>query len=138
MSVFRGTADFYRQYRPDIPPNVADVLDAAAPTGTRRRLLDVGTGTGLVVEAPLGRFDDIIAFDNDADLLAAAETALCTHLPDDTHLQLQEITAEKFVPLAGWHADLVTICRAFHWLDQATVLAHLGTQVSPNGRRNLR
>ncbi len=133
MSVFRGTANFYRQYRPGIPENVADVLDAAAPNGTPRRLLDVGTGTGLVVEALLGRFNDVIATDNDADMLAAAETALRPLLPDGTELQLQEVTAEEFTPPAGWRADLVTICRAFHWLDQAAVLARLDTQVSPNG-----
>jgi trans-aconitate methyltransferase len=133
MSVFRGTADFYRRYRPGIPAYVADVLDAAAPTGTPRRLLDMGTGTGLVVEALLDRFKDIIAIDNDADLLAAAETALRPQLPDDSQLLLQEVSAEEFTPPAGWRGDLVTICRVFHWLDQATVLAHLDTQVSPNG-----
>jgi hypothetical protein len=30
-SLFSGTAKFYRQCRPGIPPEVADVLDAAAP-----------------------------------------------------------------------------------------------------------
>lgn len=51
MILFDGTVGFYRQYRPSIPATVADVLDAAVPAGAPRRLLDVGTGTGLVVEA---------------------------------------------------------------------------------------
>jgi len=133
MNVFRGTVGFYRQYRPGIPPNVADVLDAAVAEGKPRRLLDVGTGTGLVVEALLGRFDDIIAIDNDREMLAAAEEALRPRLPDETHLLLQQVTAEDFTPPPGWLADLVTICRAFHWLDQAAVLERLDDQVSQDG-----
>jgi len=133
MTLFRGTVSFYRQYRPGIPQSVADILDAAVGRGKPRRLLDVGTGTGLVVEALLGRFDDIIAIDNDADMLAAAEAALRPQLPDGAALLLRRATAEEFVPPPGWLADLVTICRAFHWLDQATVLARLDIQVSPHG-----
>ena len=30
-------------------------------------------------------------------------------------------------------ADLVTICRAFHWLDQEATLARLDAQVAPDG-----
>jgi trans-aconitate methyltransferase len=133
MSLFTGTVGFYRQYRPGIPESVASVLDAAVPQGSPRRLLDVGTGTGLVVEALLGRFDDIIAIDNDAEMLAAAEAALRPALPAGTVLVLGQTTAEDFTPPEGWLADLVTICRAFHWLDQATVLAQLDSQVSPGG-----
>jgi trans-aconitate methyltransferase len=133
MSVFHGTVGFYRQYRPGIPPSVADVLDRAVTTGPPRRLLDVGTGTGLVVEALLGRFDDIIAIDNDADMLTAAESALRPQLPESTQLLLQQVTAEEFTPPEGWLANLVTICRAFHWLDQAAVLAQLDSQVSTDG-----
>jgi hypothetical protein len=48
-------------------------------------------------------------------------------------LSLVESTAEDFVPPADWQADLVTICRAFHWLDQAAVLARLDGQVAPDG-----
>ncbi|MEU3030845.1 class I SAM-dependent methyltransferase [Streptomyces incarnatus] len=135
MSLFAGTASYYRQFRPGIPEDVAEALDKAAPSpsGGRRRLLDVGTGTGLVAEALLDRFDDIIAIDTDADMLAAAESALRPKLPQGTHLSLIESTAEDFVPPAGWKADLVTICRAFHWLDQPAVLARLDDQVAPDG-----
>lgn len=133
MSLFTGSAPFYRQYRPGIPEDVATVLDRAIRPGQPRRLLDIGTGTGLVAEALLGRFDDIIAIDNDPGMLAAAEQALRPQLPDGTALALIESTAEDFTPPTGWKADLVTICRAFHWLDQATVLALLDDQVAPQG-----
>jgi trans-aconitate methyltransferase len=133
MSLFTGSAKFYRQYRPGIPPEVASVLDGAAPSRRPRRLLDIGTGTGLVAEALLGRFDDIIAIDNDAGMLAAAGDALRAALPEGTTLQLSQSTAENFTPPDGWQADLVTICRAFHWLDQAAVLTRLDTQVAPDG-----
>lgn len=133
MSLFHGTVGFYRQYRPGIPTSVADVLDAAVDRSSPRRLLDVGTGTGLVAEALLGRFDDIIAIDNDTDMIAAAEDALRPALPQGATLALEVTTAEEFTPPAGWLADLVTICRAFHWLDQAPMLARLDAQVSPDG-----
>lgn len=133
MTLFHGTVGFYRQYRPGIPQSVADILDAAVADGAPRRLLDVGTGTGLVVEALLGRFDDIVAIDNDADMLAAADAALRPKLPDGTTLLLEQVAAEEFTPPPGWRADLVTICRAFHWLDQEAVLTCLDSQVSQHG-----
>ena len=133
MNLFAGTASFYRQYRPGIPQSVADVLDAAVERRAPRRLLDIGTGTGLVVEALFGRFDDVIAIDNDADMLATAEAALRPGVPPGTTLVLHQSTAEDFTPAPGWLADLVTICRAFHWLDQPPVLARLDAQVAPAG-----
>lgn len=133
MTMFTGTTEFYRQFRPGIPDNVAAVLDGSVDPHRPRRLLDIGTGTGLVVEALLGRFDDIIAIDNDADMLAAAELALRPALPDGTTLVLGQTTAENFIPPDGWLADLVTICRAFHWLDQPAVLAQLDSQVAARG-----
>ncbi|MFI6575389.1 class I SAM-dependent methyltransferase [Nocardiopsis sp. NPDC050513] len=133
MSLFTGTTEFYRKYRPGIPQEVARVLDHATPQRRPRRLLDVGTGTGLVIEALLGRFDDVIGVDNDADMLAAAESCLRPELPKGTSLTLVEATAEDFAPPPGWRADLVTICRAFHWLDQPKILRQLDGQVGPGG-----
>jgi trans-aconitate methyltransferase len=133
VNTFAGTVEHYRKYRPGIPGDVADVLAAATPRRQPRRLLDIGTGTGLVVEALLAHFDDIIAIDTDADMLAAAEAAIRPHVQGTTRLLLQQCAAEDFAPPAGWQADLVTICRAFHWLDQPAVLRQLDDQVAQDG-----
>jgi trans-aconitate methyltransferase len=133
MSVFEGTVSYYRRFRPGIPIEVADILDQAVPRRYPRRLLDVGTGTGLVVEALMGRFDDMIANDNDAAMLAAARDALQSALPDGRKLNLVLVEAEKFTPPGEWQADLVTICRAFHWLDQEVMLRRLNDQVADDG-----
>ena len=44
-----------------------------------------------------------------------------------------ESSAEHFQPPVGWRADLVTICRTFHWLDRPAVLARLDGIVAADG-----
>ena len=51
---------------------MATLLVDAAPDRRPRRLLDIGTGTGLVIEALRADVDDVIGIDVDADLLAVA------------------------------------------------------------------
>lgn len=81
MSAFAGSAQHYPRYRPGIPKDVAEIRDAAVPRRQPRRLLDIGTGTGLVVEALLARFDEIIAIDTYGEMLAAAESAMRSTVP---------------------------------------------------------
>ncbi|WP_018353411.1 class I SAM-dependent methyltransferase [Longispora albida] len=133
MSLFDGTADFYQRFRSGVPEELAAILDAAAAPGEPRRLLDLGTGTGLVVDAMAGRFDEIIAVDPDPRLLAVAEATARPAMRAGTSLTFTCATAEEFRPPAGWQADLVTICRAFHWMDQPAVLDVLSTCVAPDG-----
>ncbi|GII22833.1 class I SAM-dependent methyltransferase [Planosporangium mesophilum] len=133
MSNFTGTVDYYRRYRPGIPTDVANVLIAASAVETPRRLLDLGTGTGHVVLAIGDRFDEVVAADPDAGMLAAAHDSLRAALPADVMLRLVHATAESFTTPPGWTASLVTICRAFHWMDKPAVLARLDQRVSPAG-----
>ncbi|MDJ0344939.1 class I SAM-dependent methyltransferase [Streptomyces sp. H10-C2] len=133
MNVFEGTAGYYGRYRPGLPPEVIALLADAGSASRPRRLLDIGTGTGLVVKALLDQFDDIIALDTDADMLAIAETDLRWRLPHGARLSLCRGAAEEFMPPPGWRADLVTLCRVFHWLDRPAVLARLNQHVAPHG-----
>lgn len=133
MNVFEGTAGYYGRHRPGLPPEAIALLASVGSASRPRRLLDIGTGTGLVVKALLDRFDDIIALDTDAEMLAIAETDLRWRLPHGARLSLCRGAAEEFLPPPGWRADLVTLCRVFRWLDRPAVLARLNQHVAPHG-----
>jgi ubiquinone/menaquinone biosynthesis C-methylase UbiE len=135
MSTFTGTAPYYRRYRPGIPPEAAELLAGqVSQLAPPRRLLDLGSGTGQVPAALWEAFTEIDAVEPDADMLAQAETALRPLAADSTALRLHHQRAEAFLPpYAGWKADLVTICRAFHWMDQPAVLKALDGHVAPAG-----
>jgi trans-aconitate methyltransferase len=119
VSLFTGTAEHYDRHRSGVPEEAVRLLvEATAPAP--RRLLDLGTGTGIVVAALASAFEDVIAVDPDADML---EQARRRHGADGaTWVQAR---AEDYVPPSGWSPDLVTICRAFHWMDQDAVLARI-------------
>ena len=131
VSLFQGTAEFYRQFRSGVPADVAAILLDAAPDRRPRRLLDIGTGTGFVVEALSGGVDDVIGIDVDADLLAVARRSVEPR--PGQHLAFVQARAEDYSAPAGWTADLVTICRTFHWLDRQLVLDRLDSIVAPDG-----
>lgn len=139
MSLFTGTADYYRRFRADVPDSVAQVLiETMVGRHAPLRLLDVATGTGFVIRALLDtaatpRLDDIIGVDPEPEMLAVAEADLRARLPSGTSLVLSLGSAEQYVPPPGWQADLVTVCRAFHWFDGPAFLAHLEEFVAPDG-----
>jgi SAM-dependent methyltransferase len=134
MNEFSGVADYYSRFRPGIPKDVADLLWAEANReALATTLLDLGTGTGQVIEVMLPHFRDIIAVDPDAEMLRLAETRLRSLVSADAVLRCFQCKAEDFVPPPGWSASLVTICRAFHWMDQPLVLARLAEYVPPTG-----
>jgi ubiquinone/menaquinone biosynthesis C-methylase UbiE len=131
VSLFQGTAEFYRQFRSGVPAEVAALLIQATPDRRPRKLLDIGTGTGFVVEALRPDVDEVIGIDVDADLLAVARRS--TEARPGQQIVFVQARAEEFVPPAGWTADLVTICRTFHWLERPVVLDRLDSIVAPDG-----
>src|SRR5689334_16011208 len=104
MGLLTGTAAYCQRFRPGLPDGVPELLDAAAPDRRPGRLLDFGTGTAILVAALRGR-----------------------------GLSFVLGRAEELEPAAGWQDGLVTICRAFHWIDQPALLARLAEQVAPGG-----
>nr|WP_277349318.1 class I SAM-dependent methyltransferase [Streptomyces sp. N502] len=109
------------------------MLDQEAPEASPRRLLDVGTGPGIVVHALLPYFDDVFAVDADVAMLTEAEGALRPMLPSGHRLQIRHALAEDFLPPDGWKPHLVTCGRVFHWLDQPRFLERLNEYVVPEG-----
>ena len=134
MSNFAGTAIYYNRYRPSIPSEVAEYLIFEANRyAPATRLLDLGSGTGQVVEALYHNFNEIIAVDSDAEMLNIAEKKLRLIVSEETTISFYNCRAEEFLAPINWTASLVTICRAFHWMDQEKILKHLSNCISSTG-----
>ncbi|WP_131785299.1 class I SAM-dependent methyltransferase [Protofrankia symbiont of Coriaria ruscifolia] len=132
MSRFAGAATYYHEFRPGIPRGVVRILVDAVADEPSRTLLDLGTGTGQVVRALRLFFTEIIGVDSDGEMLRLAENSIRSAAPD-TRIAFHHSPAEDFTPPAGWRASLATICRAFHWMDQAGTLHRIAPYVHEQG-----
>ncbi|UMG93161.1 methyltransferase domain-containing protein [Nocardioides sp. TF02-7] len=98
MDLFAGAAAYYDRFRSEVPDEVVRLL--TADLGNRRgRLLDLGTGTGMVVAALAAAFDDVIAVDPDPAMLEQAKVH-----PDARDVTWVRARAEDFSPPDGWGA----------------------------------
>ncbi|WP_093801713.1 class I SAM-dependent methyltransferase [Streptomyces sp. Wb2n-11] len=122
MSQFDTTAPFYAAYRPGIPKEAVELLARRVAGKEHRILLDLGSGTGQVPLALAGKMTEIDVVEQDAGMLGEADKALAG-LP--VAVRLYNASAEEFTPPASYRADLVTVCRAFHWMNQDVVLSRL-------------
>jgi trans-aconitate methyltransferase len=93
----------------------------------------LGTGTGQVIAAIHRHFSDIIAVDPDPEMVKLAELTVSPAISPGTRLSFYTYRAEDFSPPPGWKASLVTICRAFHWMEQDRVLHRLAVCVPSTG-----
>lgn len=130
VSLYASTSEFYRRFRSGVATEVVERLEQVAPAGSPRRVLDVGTGPGFVIEALLPHFDEAIGVDLDADLLAVAREDVTGH---GKPVQFIQAAAETFTLEPGWRAQLVTVCRAFHWFDRPRFLAHVTEYMAEGG-----
>jgi ubiquinone/menaquinone biosynthesis C-methylase UbiE len=131
--MFSGTARYYARYRPGYPAElIAHVVRRFGLDGTGR-LLDLGCGTGQLALPLAPHVGHVVGMDPEPAMLREAATQArlagvvnvewVTGGSDDL-LELRE----RLVPLR-----LVTIGRAFHWMDGDATLAALDRLVEPGG-----
>lgn len=128
-SRFRTAVAYYDRYRLDYPQRLLARVRDLAGLETGDRVLDLGTGTGMLATgfAKLGMA--VTAMDPEPDMLtAAAERGRAAGVKVDL--------------VAGGWADLrpgmgpyhlVTMGRSFHWMDRVATLAMLDRIVAPGG-----
>jgi len=127
VSLFSGTAKWYVRYRAGYPQELTERLAAAAGLDGTGRLLDLGTGTGQLAVALAPYVAQVVAADPEPEMLA--------ELPAGIERRLAR--AEDLDESWGTFR-LVTIGRAFHWMDGAVVmnrLAQVTRQVALVGDR---
>jgi ubiquinone/menaquinone biosynthesis C-methylase UbiE len=133
MGPFTGTARYYSRCRPGLPLNVAEYLAQIAGSSPNNRLLDVGTGTGQVIEALAGWFDDLIGIDPEMEMLEIAAENLRKLVYERKLIRLFCSRIEDFEPPPDWLPHLTVFSRSFHWVDQDATLLKLSGFAAPGG-----
>jgi len=124
---FQGTVEAYRQHRLDYPQRLLARLAALMGLRPGDPVLDLGCGPGSLA-IPLARMGmAVTAMDPEPDMLAAAGAAA-----GDLSIRFVQGGSGDLRESDG-PFRLVTIGRAFHWMDRAATLAILERIVAPDG-----
>jgi SAM-dependent methyltransferase len=121
-----GFADLYDEYRPEPPDALLETL-AAYAGGHLRRVVDLGSGTGLSTRVWAARADEVVGVEANAAMLAVAEAA--TSAANVTYVHA--FAAETGLPDGS--ADLVTCSQSLHWMHREPVIAEAARLLASGG-----
>ena len=128
--LFKDAASFYSRYRPMYPSSLIRFLVEQFSLNGEQNLLDLGSGTGQLTV----RFSDwcnkIVGIDIEPEMINEAKRL-------HQELRLEKIqwfngTLEQYKELHNDQFAIVTIAKAFHWMDRPRVLEELYDLI-PNG-----
>jgi ubiquinone/menaquinone biosynthesis C-methylase UbiE len=126
---FKSAVPFYERYRLSYPERLIRRVIALACLEPGDAILDLGSGPGLLAVPFAQAGMTVTAADPEPSMLAAADArARAAGVP----LALWEGGSYELTPAMGPYR-LITIGRAFHWMDRAATLAMLDRIVTPDG-----
>jgi ubiquinone/menaquinone biosynthesis C-methylase UbiE len=126
---FRNTVAAYQAYRLDYPPRLIDRLVALAGLRAGDAVLDLGCGPGHLALALARHGMAVTALDPEPQMLEAARAAARA---EGLTIDFHQRGSDALTPADG-PFRLVTIGRAFHWMDRTATLAMLDRIVAPDG-----
>ena len=129
MGRFASTAELYEQFRPAYPPEFFRDVAQKLRMSKQHRLLDIGTGPGLLAIGFAPYAGHVTAIDPEPAMLVAAKRAMA-RAGEVVHLI--EGRAEDLPAEIGTF-DVVTIGRALHWIDRTALGSLFARLVAPNG-----
>ena len=130
MGRFASTVAFYERAREPYGESFFAEVARTLGFGGGERLLDLGTGPGLLALGFASFVGEVIGVDPEPAMLAAArQAAQCAGVA----LRLVDARAET-LPAAIGTFDIVTIGRALHWMDPERARPVLDRVVAPRGR----
>jgi len=129
--LFKGAAPYYTKYRPIYPSSLIRYLVDKFSLDGEQQLLDLGCGTGHLTI----RFSDwckkIVGIDRESEMI---EEARRIH----QEIRIGNIdwytgTIEKYKQEQNEKFHLVTIAKAFHWMDRSKILEELYEMITDGG-----
>jgi len=124
---FGAVAADYAAWRPGYPDSVVAFLLAGGADGhaVRRRVLDVGAGSGQLSAALAAAGHDVVAVDTSAQMLEQ----LRVRLPD----VVAHVGDAEAVPLPDDDVDVVVAAQAAHWFDPVAAGREFRRVLRPGG-----
>lgn len=129
MGRFATTVPLYEKFRAPYPTAFFRTVAQKLGLGKQHRLIDLGTGPGLLALGFAPYVGRIVGVDPEPAMLAAATKAAARASQDFT---LIESRAEALPSDVG-RFDVVTIGRALHWMATEPTAALLDRLVEPGG-----
>ena len=124
---FTGFADVYDRYRPGPPTALADSVLYFAGLGRPRRVVDLGSGTGLSTRYWAAHADEVVGIEPSADMRRQAE--LATPLRNVSY-------REGFSHATGLDdrcAQVVSCSQSLHWMEPAGTFGEVARILEPGG-----
>jgi SAM-dependent methyltransferase len=128
---FGPVAATYDRVRPGYPPDgVSWLLEEAVAAGTaRRRVLDLGAGTGALTRDLVGRGLDVVAVEPDPHMRAVLEARV-------PRADVRAGSAED-LPVDSGDVDVVIGAQMWHWVDAGRATAEVARVLRPGGTLGL-
>lgn len=128
---FAGLGKTYASFRPTYPAEALDWVERhTGPAAPARRLVDIGTGTGISARLFAARGWPVVGVEPNADMRTVAERTEPPRggPPPRYHAGQAEATG---LPSAS--ADVVVAAQAFHWFNAPRALAEFHRLLKPGG-----
>jgi SAM-dependent methyltransferase len=126
---FGSTVPHYVAGRPNYAPSLISTVKEHLHLADRHRLLDLGCGPGWLGIAFAPFVGSVLAMDPEPTMLEAAR-ALAAEA--NVRIDFMEGSSYDLGSQLGMF-DVVTIGRAFHWMDRADTLRRLDGLIEPDG-----
>lgn len=116
--LFKGKAEYYARYRAKYPQDFFDYIKDIFKLDGTGKLLDLGCGTGQIAIPFSNQFEKVVGIDFEQDMIGQAIKE--GKINEVSNIEWLCKRAEDIDDLGTF--KIITIGKAFHWMEQKTVL----------------
>lgn len=126
---FSNRVDSYLKYRPSYPKEAIDYLYDFVGLRSNSKILDIGSGTGIISKLLLERGSYLIAVEPNQAMREAAEQML------ESNPNFQSIPGSaESTGLPNQSVEFIVCAQAFHWFDRSAAQTEFRRILQPGGR----